>query len=255
MSRLVRLYPRAWRARYGDEFAALIAERPPTLADRIDIVRGAVDARLHPQTVVGDPEPEPQPWTHRIPGVLTLSAGVALSVAVVSIASSRNGDDWGDAGTLLGLAPMLMLLSLPGDYLASYGRRIAVGIAALVACYLSARILGWGAPALILGVGGWLAVFCGLLTMAAIRARVGARGRWILVVATVLVPFGVVVLLTILRESLAVTIVPSDSPLLALTALPYGLAWLALGGRMAVRGTATMTDPPTGRPRAVEVPA
>jgi hypothetical protein len=31
MSGLIRLYPRAWRERYGDEFEALVAERPPTL--------------------------------------------------------------------------------------------------------------------------------------------------------------------------------------------------------------------------------
>jgi hypothetical protein len=49
MSRLVGLYPAAWRARYGDEFQALLAERPPTIGERIDIVCSAIDARLRPQ--------------------------------------------------------------------------------------------------------------------------------------------------------------------------------------------------------------
>jgi hypothetical protein len=49
MSRLVALYPAAWRARYGDEMEALLAAHPPTLADRLDLVRGALDARIHPQ--------------------------------------------------------------------------------------------------------------------------------------------------------------------------------------------------------------
>jgi hypothetical protein len=49
MSRLVALYPRAWRSRYGDEFAELLAARPPSLRDRLDIVIGAVDARVNPQ--------------------------------------------------------------------------------------------------------------------------------------------------------------------------------------------------------------
>ena len=49
MTRLVALYPRGWRDRYEDEFLALLEERPPDPLDRIDIVRGAVDARLHPQ--------------------------------------------------------------------------------------------------------------------------------------------------------------------------------------------------------------
>jgi hypothetical protein len=49
MSRLVRLYPAAWRARYEAEFSELLATRQPGVADRIDIVRGALDAHLHPQ--------------------------------------------------------------------------------------------------------------------------------------------------------------------------------------------------------------
>jgi len=48
---LVRLYPRAWRIRYGDEFADLLAARPPMVRDQFDIVRAAIDARLHPQVI------------------------------------------------------------------------------------------------------------------------------------------------------------------------------------------------------------
>ena len=48
MTRLIGLYPRAWRTRYEDEFLALLSDRPPDVLDRLDIVRGAIDARLHP---------------------------------------------------------------------------------------------------------------------------------------------------------------------------------------------------------------
>ena len=48
---LIRLYPAAWRDRYGAEFAALLSERRPGWLHRLDIVRGAVDARLHPEVV------------------------------------------------------------------------------------------------------------------------------------------------------------------------------------------------------------
>lgn len=51
MKRLVALYPTAWRARYEDEFIALLEARRPSLLERFDIVRGAADARLHPQVV------------------------------------------------------------------------------------------------------------------------------------------------------------------------------------------------------------
>ena len=49
MSGLLRLYPRPWRERYGEEFEELLAQRPPSARHRLDIVRGALDAHLHPQ--------------------------------------------------------------------------------------------------------------------------------------------------------------------------------------------------------------
>jgi hypothetical protein len=48
MSALLKLYPPAWRARYGTEMTALLETRPPTARDRLDLVRGAADAWLHP---------------------------------------------------------------------------------------------------------------------------------------------------------------------------------------------------------------
>ena len=46
---LVRLYPAAWRQRYGDEFAAVLAEQRGSLGLVIDVVGGAADAWMHPQ--------------------------------------------------------------------------------------------------------------------------------------------------------------------------------------------------------------
>jgi hypothetical protein len=91
MSRLVVLYPRSWRERYEDEFLALLSERPPDPLDRVDIVRGAIDARLHPQP---DPRPSPEPleplpyngpWSIRRGGIVTLIGGF-LWVATMMIA-------------------------------------------------------------------------------------------------------------------------------------------------------------------------
>ena len=44
---LLRLYPARWRARFGDEFAALLEERPLGPFDVADILLGALDAHLH----------------------------------------------------------------------------------------------------------------------------------------------------------------------------------------------------------------
>jgi hypothetical protein len=77
MSVLVRLYPRPWRDRYGDELEALLEARPPSLRDRFDVVRGAIDARLDPQ--VGDTGPAVREPTSADRGLaFTSIAGGAL---------------------------------------------------------------------------------------------------------------------------------------------------------------------------------
>jgi hypothetical protein len=53
LRRMVRLYPRAWRERYGEEFGALLEERRASLSDVCDVALGALDARLFPQVVQG----------------------------------------------------------------------------------------------------------------------------------------------------------------------------------------------------------
>jgi hypothetical protein len=41
---LLRLYPRAWRARYADEFLALLLDSPRTWRTAADVILNAVDA-------------------------------------------------------------------------------------------------------------------------------------------------------------------------------------------------------------------
>ncbi len=43
----LRLYPRAWRARYGVEVAALLADHRASLWTLLDVLLGALDAHLH----------------------------------------------------------------------------------------------------------------------------------------------------------------------------------------------------------------
>jgi len=44
---LIRLYPATWRARYGDEFEAVLEEQPLGPFDVADILLAALDAHLH----------------------------------------------------------------------------------------------------------------------------------------------------------------------------------------------------------------
>jgi hypothetical protein len=48
---LIRLYPRAWRQRYGAEMRELLASQKPSFRTFTDLVAGALDARLNPQHV------------------------------------------------------------------------------------------------------------------------------------------------------------------------------------------------------------
>ena len=53
------LYPSRWRRRYGEEFAALIRDRGWSIATAFDVLRGAVDAWLHPDLVETSAAPQP----------------------------------------------------------------------------------------------------------------------------------------------------------------------------------------------------
>ncbi len=71
--RLAALYPAAWRHRYGEEFIALLEERPPRRFDVIDIAWGALDAHLFLQA----PEGRFRMFT-RLAGIAAIGAGAAL---------------------------------------------------------------------------------------------------------------------------------------------------------------------------------
>ena len=84
MNRLIALYPAAWRARYGDEFRALLASRPRSPREWVDIVLGAADAHLHPQV----PAPRRiRDWFGLAPliGLGTLALAVVLMANSVQI--------------------------------------------------------------------------------------------------------------------------------------------------------------------------
>lgn len=48
---LLRLYPHAWQERYGEEMAEMLSQLPVTLRTLADLVRGALDAHLHPESL------------------------------------------------------------------------------------------------------------------------------------------------------------------------------------------------------------
>lgn len=240
MSMLIRLYPRAWRDRYEDEVLGLLEQRPGSLGASVDLIRGAADAHLHPQ---GGP---PIPWTWRLPGVVVASTGFLWLAAIAcAMAGAENL-----TGVLGGLGMFAMIIGLPGDYMAAWRRQILLGIGSFVIAWGLANALGWeaGTPFAIAAI---TILFGGSLTLAGVRAGLGAAMRWGFVVGAIGLPLVVI----------AVRAQNGDKGGQAdtLFLVPAAIAWLLVGVRLAIRGSQTLVDSPIAADPAItldqEIPA
>jgi len=178
----------------------------------------------------------PTPWTHRIPGLLALIAGAMWSVAFIAFVF------WHDrAWELAGLIPvsmLLMFLSLPGDYMAAHGRQIAIALGVVGLCIVVAN-LPYSPPTAIAGIAGYLIALGGLLTLVAIRAEIGPSRRWGVLGLAVLLPAAIG-----FPVAFGLGNISEDETWLLGVLLPYGFAWVLVGLRLAIRGSATLVDPP-----------
>ena len=81
---LIRLYPARWRARYGEEFAAILEERPLGPFDVADILLGALDAQLRLRKVGADiAHGRSFSMSLRIGGMAAILGGVLTTTAIV----------------------------------------------------------------------------------------------------------------------------------------------------------------------------
>jgi hypothetical protein len=248
VSVLLRLYPGAWRARYGDEFEALLTERPPSRRDVLDIVLAAIDARLSPQ-IDSPAATRRAPVTARLAGAAAIAGGLTWSVTYVA--------GWllqaeGDLSLPILIALALMLLSLPGTYLVAYARPVALGAAAFVVslAVLAAELLPWG-PIVLLPIVAILgALGPGALALAAARARMRSRDRWRLLLLTMPWPvFGLIATIS----GFVPNLVPV--PLVIASVLPLGIAWIATGARIARGATIDPSASPPTRPTSANATA
>lgn len=151
--RLIQLYPRAWRERYGEEFAEFVGDRRLSVQQMVNIVGGALDAWTSSRvrasvrgSVAGHStggatmiQELKLKCATRTPGYTTkdamIGAGVVIGVSFLGLAAGivANRSGYHALGeTLKGLAfPASMLLSMP--------------------FYLT-KNLSWRAQALLLGV-------------------------------------------------------------------------------------------------------
>jgi hypothetical protein len=147
---LLRLYPARWRARYGDEFGALLAERPLGPFDVADLLLGALDAHLHLRGLGSYSD-------HR--------KGFPMSLRFGGIAAAIGGAVW-FAGLMW--ATLDPADQDPGAVLAAFGAAaLVVGLAGLSAFQARRHpVLVWAAFALP-ALGGALTTL-GLIIMAAV---------------------------------------------------------------------------------------
>jgi hypothetical protein len=160
---LVRLYPRAWRERYGEEFETLVASqsRGPRLV--FDILLGAIDARLSPQPQVTGPAKgavaggrvmellrsgcgttptlsRRELWTYAI---VTIGATLGVSLLFLWLKRSVGPTPWVEAlgATTASIAPAFYLLLLMRDY--SLRVRLAFTLGLLAFVFLIGLVAAW----------------------------------------------------------------------------------------------------------------
>ena len=225
-SLLIRLYPARWRARYGEEFEAILEERPLGPFDVADILLGALDARLRLRGQVAENQ-------HR--------RGFSMSLRIGGFAAIIGGALWTGAGLLtLGVlanvdatVPTILLLvglvaclvaiaglsafqarTDPALTWAAFGLS-AVGTIAVIVGFVGLSLVGdpyWNVWAL-----GLLAVLVGSALFAIVTYRTATLSRW----AAVLLGLGSVLPFLVLVTSINILLI------VALSCLTVG--WVALG--------------------------
>jgi hypothetical protein len=225
MTRLIALYPRTWRDRYEHEFVALMAERPPDPRDQLDIVRGAIDARLHPQLRSTGPD-GPEPSHHgRLSGISAITGGLLWIAASIGFYAAPLDARLGykDSGSVFWFAVVAALLSgLAAVAVARSvaGRHRLLRISAM-AVLLGAPVMASPWPLLLVG---FFAVIIGTLLFG-------------LVAASGVSPTGIIVAVAAL---LALAFNTEDDR--ALFLIPLGVAWILFGIALGLRGMPATND-------------
>jgi hypothetical protein len=164
---LVRLYPAAWRERYGEEFLALLEERPVGPFDVADVVLGALDARLRlGRANAGERRTGRFLMSLRIGGIAALvGAGLAAATLIVGtgLVDIQVEPAVGMAIMTLGLIAMLIALVGLSAFQARSHPRLAWAAFAVPALGLVASLVG------IAGLGldednAWWVWFAGIVT-------------------------------------------------------------------------------------------
>jgi hypothetical protein len=145
---LLRLYPRTWRDRYAEEMAAMLSDVSLTPGSILDIVAGAIDAHVAPQTIRGTvPAARPDwektmftnimkrcamgadvtPHDRWLGSTVMIGLSAIFAVAYIVAAYMFRGSDLVDALGIMAF-PAAMFLSMPFTYLKGHSRTSQVVI-------------------------------------------------------------------------------------------------------------------------------
>ena len=237
VGRLLRLYPRAWRDRYGAEVTHLLQHHRVTPWTALDILLGALDAHVHPELLPG----RLTSMVHRIRTgeIAIFCAFVLFSLAWLPLTLVRDPLPVWEAA--IGMHPelltMLDLLDLAGLIAAL---AVLVGGVPILASALvqAARTRRWHLLLLFaipLLAGALLGVFA-VLALPASGARQSSAPSAPLTPLAVVLQIGLTLLLlaTIAGSTAAVAAAVAHSDigagLLRFALLPAGVATVALSG-------------------------
>jgi hypothetical protein len=217
---LVRCYPARWRARYGDEFLALLEERPLGPYDVADILLGALDARLRSHRAAGSPE-RGLPMSLRLGGFAAIVGAVLWAVAGLLTLGVLGNTGSGVPEALLLTGMLALLVAVAG--LSAFQARIhpEATWAAFIVTAIGAFIffVGYLGSVILAQDGLWGLWFVGVLIVvlgSGLFAAVTYRTRVLSRVGAAIIGIGIVVMLSQMVVPVA-------------ELLPVGLALFAVG--------------------------
>lgn len=242
---LLRCYPARWRARYGDEFAAVLEDRPLGPFDVADVLLGALDAHMHLRGLGAASEHRKGfAMSLRIGGYAAVIGGL-LWLFVLAGNSINDGADAGSSVLFLAavVAMIVTLVALIG--LSAFQARRhplltwaafaipAIGAAIGLLGVAGMAIAGDTEVALIAGLSDWWIMSIGLITLllgsglfalATWRTRILSRAASALlgVGAFLVVPALVGVTIGLVPPALTL-------PVLLITIFAFPAGWMALG--------------------------
>lgn len=211
---ILRVYPRWWRDRYGDEVGAVLDAGPRRPGDRADLLRGAVDAWLHPSV------------PSRIPALGALVGGGLWTAASAGIVVQPVPPDW------------------PG-YLADVLGVVLVAVAFLLVAVVGIAIRGFDAAGRAMGLliwvtvaayGGWFLALAGSMS-AVTDGPTLAVAQTLAMIATAAVG---VLLVHVGDERIGSLVLLAGVTLL----IPWTGAWLAFGAEWTAIGIVLLAERP-----------